>query len=154
MSKSMMIAGAMALAASRTGFAVTPQRAVDAPSPSGGAADGLLISSGSQGGMPLIGATAMLGAGTALAMRTAKRRSILSRKAVDGKKTQCVHPDKPMMFACADCPRRGKCGELDDEPLAVAAFVGECSDVSSKKTQCVHPDKPMMFACADCPRRG
>ncbi|CAE6966950.1 ftsH3 [Symbiodinium natans] len=26
------------------------------------------------------------------------------------RKTQCVHPDKPMMFACADCPRRGFCG--------------------------------------------
>eukprot|EP00933_Yihiella_yeosuensis_P016019 TRINITY_DN13832_c0_g1_i1.p1 TRINITY_DN13832_c0_g1~~TRINITY_DN13832_c0_g1_i1.p1 ORF type:complete len:741 (-),score=213.75 TRINITY_DN13832_c0_g1_i1:458-2680(-) len=23
------------------------------------------------------------------------------------KKDRCVHPDKPMMFACADCPRRG-----------------------------------------------
>eukprot|EP00434_Breviolum_minutum_P032170 symbB.v1.2.028451.t1/scaffold3018.1/size141128/3 len=25
-------------------------------------------------------------------------------------KTKCLHPDKPMMFACADCPRRGFCG--------------------------------------------
>ncbi|CAJ1338985.1 unnamed protein product [Effrenium voratum] len=30
------------------------------------------------------------------------------------KKTQCVHPDKPMMFACADCPRRGFCGSTRD----------------------------------------
>eukprot|EP00434_Breviolum_minutum_P047002 symbB.v1.2.044366.t1/scaffold39267.1/size229/1 len=32
-----------------------------------------------------------------------------------------------MMFACADCPRRGKSAEFDDEPLAAAAFVGECA---------------------------
>ncbi|CAK8985186.1 unnamed protein product [Durusdinium trenchii] len=25
-------------------------------------------------------------------------------------KSKCVHPDKPMMFACADCPRRGFAG--------------------------------------------
>lgn len=28
-------------------------------------------------------------------------------------KTKCLHPDKPMMFACADCPRRGFCGSSD-----------------------------------------
>ena len=27
---------------------------------------------------------------------------------------RCVHPDKPMMFACADCPRRGFCGSTRD----------------------------------------
>ena len=50
----------------------------------------------------------------------------------------------------ADCPRRGVAPELDEEPLAAAAFLGESvpSNTCSKKTQCVHPDKPMMFACA------
>ncbi|CAE7942069.1 FTSH1, partial [Symbiodinium necroappetens] len=32
------------------------------------------------------------------------------------RKTQCVHPDKPMMFACADCPRRGFCGSTRAAP--------------------------------------
>ncbi|CAE7601979.1 ftsH [Symbiodinium sp. KB8] len=32
------------------------------------------------------------------------------------RKTQCVHPDKPMMFACADCPRRGFCGSSRAAP--------------------------------------
>jgi len=31
-------------------------------------------------------------------------------------KTKCVHPDKPMMFACADCPRRGFCGSTRAAP--------------------------------------
>ena len=77
------------------------------------------------------------------------------------RKTQCLHPDKPMMFACADCPRRNskaatEANELDSEPMAVAAFVGEevASTGRARKTQCLHPDKPMMFACADCPRRN
>lgn len=29
---------------------------------------------------------------------------------------RCVHPDKPMMFACADCPRRGFCGSTTVTP--------------------------------------
>ncbi|CAE7942522.1 unnamed protein product, partial [Symbiodinium sp. KB8] len=78
-------------------------------------------------------------------------------------KTQCLHPDKPMMFACADCPRRNskaasEADELGSEPMAVAAFVGEevatTKGGCARKTQCLHPDKPMMFACADCPRRN
>jgi len=32
------------------------------------------------------------------------------------RKSQCVHPDKPMMFACADCPRRGFCGSTRAAP--------------------------------------
>ncbi|CAE7378488.1 ftsH [Symbiodinium natans] len=32
------------------------------------------------------------------------------------KKAKCVHPDKPMMFACADCPRRGFCGSTRAAP--------------------------------------
>ena len=32
------------------------------------------------------------------------------------RKTQCLHPDKPMMFACADCPRRGFCGSTRASP--------------------------------------
>ena len=76
------------------------------------------------------------------------------------RKTQCLHPDKPMMFACADCPRRNskaatEANDLDSEPIAVAAFVGEeVSTGPARKTQCLHPDKPMMFACGDCPRRN
>eukprot|EP00438_Fugacium_kawagutii_P024061 Skav212924 [mRNA] locus=scaffold374:270764:271295:- [translate_table: standard] len=76
-----------------------------------------------------------------------------------GWKTQCLHPDKPAMFACADCPRRNSKAAMEDgsdQPMAVAAFVGEevASNVCSRKTQCLHPDKPAMFACADCPRRN
>mmetsp|Transcript_80671 Transcript_80671/g.182033 ORF Transcript_80671/g.182033 Transcript_80671/m.182033 type:complete len:420 (-) Transcript_80671:55-1314(-) len=72
-----------------------------------------------------------------------------------GKKTQCLHPDKPAMFACGDCPRRGgKTLEAESAEIAVAAFLGEAPSVHGKKTQCLHPDKPAMFACADCPRRG
>jgi hypothetical protein len=76
------------------------------------------------------------------------------------KKTQCLHPDKPMMFACGDCPRRGgkaataAQGEIDGTEIAAAAFIGECTQPGAKKTQCLHPDKPAMFACGDCPRRG
>lgn len=71
------------------------------------------------------------------------------------KKDRCVHPDKPLMFACGDCPRKG--GKASCEPLAAAAFVGEMAPSSSslgKKDRCLHPDKPLMFACADCPRKG
>ncbi|CAE7208493.1 ftsH [Symbiodinium natans] len=32
------------------------------------------------------------------------------------RKAKCVHPDKPMMFACADCPRRGFCGSTRAAP--------------------------------------
>ncbi|CAE7254744.1 ftsH, partial [Symbiodinium pilosum] len=32
------------------------------------------------------------------------------------KKSQCLHPDKPLMFACADCPRRGFCGSTRAAP--------------------------------------
>ena len=75
-----------------------------------------------------------------------------------GRKTQCLHPDKPAMFACADCPRRNSKTAMDEglEPMAVAAFVGEevASNACGRKTQCLHPDKPAMFACADCPRRN
>ena len=77
-----------------------------------------------------------------------------------GRKTQCLHPDKPSMFACADCPRRNSKAATDEgleaQPMAVAAFVGEevRSNACSRKTQCLHPDKPSMFACADCPRRN
>jgi len=77
---------------------------------------------------------------------------------VDTKKTQCLHPDKPAMFACGDCPRRG--GKMEEQTMAVAAFAGEeialytAGNVVAKKDQCVHPDKALMFACGDCPRRG
>jgi len=80
---------------------------------------------------------------------------------VCAKKDRCVHPDKPMMFACADCPRRGGMtgtaeAEFDGQLMSAAAYVGEGmpAEVCAKKDRCVHPDKPMMFACADCPRRG
>jgi len=77
-----------------------------------------------------------------------------------GRKTQCLHPDKPAMFACADCPRRNSKAAMDEgldtQPMAVAAFVGEevATNACGRKTQCLHPDKPAMFACADCPRRN
>jgi len=86
--------------------------------------------------------------------------SLCSDAAVTSKKTQCLHPDKPMMFACADCPRRGGKAPLlaEEEPgaaeVAAAGYLGECPGAPGKKTQCLHPDKPMMFACSDCPRRG
>ena len=76
-----------------------------------------------------------------------------------GRKSQCLHPDKPAMFACADCPRRTSKSAseegLDSQPVAVAAFIGEevASSACGRKSQCLHPDKPAMFACADCPRR-
>jgi len=76
----------------------------------------------------------------------------------DAKKTQCIHPDKPLMFACGDCPRRG--GKMEQQPFAVAAYAGEEiglgaeTGVVTKKSQCLHPDKPLMMACGDCPRRG
>ena len=90
------------------------------------------------------------------------RKAISSRSSTQGqcgRKTQCLHPDKPMMFACADCPRRNSKAaseDLDAQPMAVAALVGEevASNACCRKTQCLHPDKPMMFACADCPRRN
>eukprot|EP00411_Alexandrium_monilatum_P031427 CAMPEP_0175371076 /NCGR_PEP_ID=MMETSP0095-20121207/21533_1 /TAXON_ID=311494 /ORGANISM="Alexandrium monilatum, Strain CCMP3105" /LENGTH=452 /DNA_ID=CAMNT_0016669237 /DNA_START=10 /DNA_END=1370 /DNA_ORIENTATION=- len=106
-----------------------------------------------------------LAAATGLMAGAATRKSRRARAAkcaasacggMQGKKTQCLHPDKPIMFACADCPRRGGViaqGDLDD--VAVAAYSGEgTSGVLAKKTQCLHPDKPIMFACADCPRRN
>ena len=73
-------------------------------------------------------------------------------------KSRCLHPDKPMMFACPDCPRRANAATegLEEQPMAVAAFVGEevASNACCAKSQCLHPDKPMMFACPDCPRRS
>ena len=57
--------------------------------------------------------------------------------------------------AVKDCPRRNskaasEANDLDSEPMAVAAFVGEeiASTGCARKTQCLHPDKPMMFSCA------
>ncbi|CAK9054786.1 unnamed protein product [Durusdinium trenchii] len=39
------------------------------------------------------------------------------------RKSQCLHPDKPAMFACADCPRRTSKSAseegLDSQPVAV-----------------------------------
>jgi len=72
----------------------------------------------------------------------------------ESKKTQCIHPDKPLMFACGDCPRRG--GKMEEQPVAVAAYAGEEVFVGqdAKKTQCIHPDRPLRGACGDCPRRG
>eukprot|EP00435_Cladocopium_sp_Y103_P023817 s738_g5.t2 len=167
MTKSVLVTGAVALAATRTAFItgvplrVSSQSGSLSPSgAAGGTTATAYAASGGSEATKTIGLTsAMLATSTALAMtRFVKRRSQIPRKAVESKKTQCVHPDKPMMFACADCPLRGKSAGLDDEPLAAAAFVGECAcsnaSSNSKKTQCVHPDKPMMFACADCPRRG
>ncbi|CAE7940373.1 CHD1L [Symbiodinium necroappetens] len=122
------------------------------------AAASLQGASGSSGVQLLSSSAAVTVATLARRHVTQRKRSTSSRVAVAAqcKKTQCVHPDKPMMFACADCPRRGVAPELDQEPLAAAAFLGESipCNTCSKKTQCVHPDKPMMFACADCPRRG
>ncbi|CAJ1423903.1 unnamed protein product [Effrenium voratum] len=116
-------------------------------------------------GLPMALGVASLAAGV---RRAASRRCRVSRKAISsrsstqgqcGRKTQCLHPDKPMMFACADCPRRNSKAaseDLDAQPMAVAALVGEevTSNACCRKTQCLHPDKPMMFACADCPRRN
>jgi len=55
------------------------------------------------------------------------RRSAVTTRVCDSKKDQCYHPDKPMMFACGDCPRRGgKCSlEAPDTQFAAAAFVSE-----------------------------
>jgi len=157
MAKSVLVTGAVTLAATRTAFITgAPLAPLRVSSQSGGVSPSA-AARGNEATKTIGLTSAMLATSTALAMtRFVKRRSQIPRKAVESKKTQCVHPDKPMMFACADCPRRGKSAGLDDEPVALAAFVGEavCSNVSSKKTQCVHPDKPMMFACADCPRRG
>jgi len=57
------------------------------------------------------------------------------------RKTQCLHPDKPMMFACADCPRRGFCGSTRAAPRdgkasrsAVARFGLATAEVEGKKT--------------------
>ena len=93
-------------------------------------------------------------------VRTSRRSTGRSSAsgATCGMKSRCLHPDKPMMFACADCPRRANAAAegLDEQPIAVAAFLGE--EAASKgccaKSRCLHPDKPMMFACADCPRRA
>ncbi|CAL1146629.1 unnamed protein product [Cladocopium goreaui] len=62
---------------------------------------------------------------------------------VVAKKTKCVHPDKPMMFACADCPRRGFCGSTAKPPSdrlsrdakrsAIARY-GLASDVEPEST--------------------
>ncbi|CAK9054115.1 unnamed protein product [Durusdinium trenchii] len=81
------------------------------------------------------------------------------------RKSQCLHPDKPAMFACADCPRRtSKSASEENKPAMFAC--ADCPRRTSKsaseevatkacgrKSQCLHPDKPAMFACADCPRR-
>merc|ERR1719456_1779010 len=70
-----------------------------------------------------------------------------------GMKSQCLHPDKPIMFACGDCPRRGGKAataaeaEFDGSEIATAVFLGECTSQAAKKSQCLHPDKPIMFAC-------
>eukprot|EP00435_Cladocopium_sp_Y103_P014584 s2090_g3.t1 len=60
---------------------------------------------------------------------------------VVSKKTKCVHPDKPMMFACADCPRRGFCGstattpsEKRDAKRSAIARYGLASDVEPEST--------------------
>eukprot|EP00929_Paragymnodinium_shiwhaense_P089807 TRINITY_DN49_c0_g2_i1.p1 TRINITY_DN49_c0_g2~~TRINITY_DN49_c0_g2_i1.p1 ORF type:complete len:1669 (+),score=594.41 TRINITY_DN49_c0_g2_i1:98-5104(+) len=71
-------------------------------------------------------------------------------------KSQCLHPDKPLMLACGDCPRRGAMPAADTEAgvQAAAAVVGESTAAPMVKSQCLHPDKPLMFACHDCPRKG
>lgn len=72
-------------------------------------------------------------------------------------KTQCLHPNQPVMFACNDCPRKGKMAlSTEDQPddvLAAAAYAGETKPAPHQKTQCLHPDKPTFLACADCPRK-
>jgi len=59
--------------------------------------------------------------------------AFLGDEVTDSKKSRCLHPDKPAMFACSDCPRRS--GKCSDEPqMAVASFLAE-EVADSKKIQ-------------------
>jgi hypothetical protein len=43
-----------------------------------------------------------------------------------GAKSRCLHPDKPMMFAWSDCPRKGaKCEVPFESDLALSALACE-----------------------------
>jgi len=54
---------------------------------------------------------------------------------VVGKKSACLHPDKPIMFACADCPRRGgkTCDVVLDSDITAAALVSTRRNPESQR---------------------
>lgn len=66
-----------------------------------------------------------------------------------GKKTKCIHPDRPVAKACADCPRRK--GRF--APAGAATNDAQGWMVMAKKEKCIHPDRPRDKACADCPNK-
>ena len=88
-------------------------------------------------------------------------RHLLARKCaamLGSRKTQCLHPDKPSMFACAGTApaataRQPQMRVWKHSQWQVAAFVGEevRSNACSRKTQCLHPDKPSMFCLCRLP---
>lgn len=56
-------------------------------------------------------------------------------------KTKCLHPDKPMMFACADCPRRGFCGSSPSmrksgTSRGAVARLGLSNDAAEREVPC------------------
>jgi len=73
--------------------------------------------------MKLINSTAAEGRLQSLAVAA----YVGERRGPPARKTTCLHPDKPAMSACADCPRRsGSCpgeGERADGLIAAAALV-------------------------------
>lgn len=50
-------------------------------------------------------------------------------------KSKCIHPNRPLSQACADCPRRGRMQLSMDDIVMVSVQ-------SKKKSKCVHPDRP------------
>jgi len=66
-----------------------------------------------------------------------------------GKKTKCIHPDRPVAKACADCPRRK--GRF--APAGAATNDAQGWMLMAKKEKCIHPDRPRDKACADCPNK-
>jgi len=54
--------------------------------------------------------------------------AFLGEEVTVSKKTRCLHPDKPVMFACSDCPRRGgKCAQSYAEDIVAAALISSRS---------------------------
>ena len=76
------------------------------------------------------------------------------------RKTQCLHPDKPSMFACAGLPPPQQQGSpqmrvWEAQPMAVAAFVGggKCAAMlaAGRHNACTQTS-PRCLPVQDCPR--
>ena len=79
-------------------------------------------------------------------------------------KSRCLHPDKPVMFACSDCPRKGgKCPEFWEglnggiikfPTQAESKYAGISKKVNCKKAKLVHMVKSKAYSTGKIYKNG